>query len=126
MGDLEPDSTATQTVYVGLVQRAQGAGPVPDAIMHVYFAEQLGILADHADEMGEGFVGRVLDGLSRVDSAIDDARDAADEEANAFTDWLDEFTRPIRIGAWIVVGSIAAIAGVVLIDRVSDLRGDGT
>jgi hypothetical protein len=55
---LDPKSTATDDVYIGLVQTKKGAGPVPDVIMHLYFAKQLGILADHVDDMGKGFVAR--------------------------------------------------------------------
>ena len=71
LDELDDDSTATADVYVGLVQRKHQAGPVPDCIMHMYFAQQLGILQDHADDMGEGFVGRVMDGLGAVSEVVE-------------------------------------------------------
>ncbi len=34
LAKLEPDSIDTEDVYIGLVKRQDGAGTVPDAIMH--------------------------------------------------------------------------------------------
>ena len=117
--ELDPDSTETNPVYLGLVKRRQGAGPVPDAIMHMYFAQQLGILADHADDMGEGFMGRVMDALAQANKVVDDVSDAVDEaEAQAeqkVADLWDKVTRPWLWGAGIFLGSIVAIGGTVAI-----------
>jgi hypothetical protein len=116
--ELEPSSTATESVYVGLIQRRQGAGPVPDCIMHMYFAEQLGILAEHADEMGEGFIGRVLGGLERIDTLIDNANNIIEDIGDRVTEdaasaW-DQFTRGVKWAAAIFVGSIVVIAGTAV------------
>ncbi|PRP98538.1 hypothetical protein [Enhygromyxa salina] len=117
--ELEPDSTATNAVYLGLVKRRQGAGPVPDAIMHMYFAQQLGILADHADDMGKGFVGRVMDGLARANKVVDDASEAVEEAAadaeQKATNMWEKLTRPWLWAAGAFVGSLVAIGGTVLI-----------
>lgn len=124
LADLEPDSTATDSVYIGLVKRRDGAGPVPDAIMHMYFAQQLGILADHADEMGQGFVGRVMDGLARVDAVIDRAADAVEraeqDAANKLDSWWDRVTRPWKIAGGVLLGVVAVVGGVVLVDKLRD------
>ncbi|PRQ02051.1 hypothetical protein [Enhygromyxa salina] len=119
LSELDPESTATNAVYLGLVQRRRGAGPVPDAIMHMYFAQQLGILADHADDMGEGFMGRVMDGLARANKVADDAAEAveeaaADAEEKAANVW-ERITRPWLWAAGIFVGSVVAIGGTALI-----------
>jgi hypothetical protein len=115
--ELDPRSTATDRVYVGLVQRKQGAGPVPDCIMHMYFAQQLGILSDHADDMGEGFVGRVIDGLARVDQSIDEASekitDFQERSAEKAAELWDRVTRPFLWGAAIFLGSLVVIGGTV-------------
>jgi hypothetical protein len=119
LNDLEPESTATNSVYVGLVKRLQGAGPVPDAIMHMYFAQQLGILADHADDMGEGFMGRVMDGLAQVNRVVDDASEAVDEaKADAeqkAADLWEKLTRPWIWAAGLFLGSIVVIGGAAVI-----------
>lgn len=128
LNSLEPDSTDTESVYVGLVKRKQGAGPVPDAIMHMYFAEQLGILAEHSEDMGELFVGRVLRALTntgrKIHQAAEAARDSAAEAGDAVADGISDAATAIsdrltRIGLWIggiflgtvVVGGI--VFGVV-------------
>lgn len=123
---LEPNSTDTDAVYVGLVTRRQGAGPVPDCIMHLYFAEQLGILAEHADDMGEGFVGRVVEATARVDKSIDDAvdkvadkvEDIADKVRDKVSDtagglW-DTISLPLKIVGGVIVGSFVLITGAVV------------
>lgn len=118
---LEPDSTDTGSVYVGLVKRAQATGPVPDCIMHLYFANQLGILAEHSQDMGEGFVGRFMDALAAVDRKIDDAaaevdeakRDAKEGIAGA---WAG-VTRTAKIVIGVVLGSVVVLTGVVVVDR---------
>jgi hypothetical protein len=121
---LEPDSTDTGPVYVGLVQRRQGAGPVPDCIMHLYFADQLGILAEHAEDMGEGFVGRSMDAIARVDKALDDAAAAVDEataEAKAgFAGAWDGITRTAKIFGGVLLGSIVVITGAVVYSKVAN------
>jgi hypothetical protein len=116
--ELEPSSTATESVYVGLIQRRQGAGPVPDCIMHMYFAQQLGILADHADEMGAGFIGRVLKGIERIDKVIENASHILDNLQDRIADdaasaW-DQFTRGLKWAAGIFVGSVVVIAGTAV------------
>lgn len=124
LADLEPDSTATDSVYIGLVKRRDGAGPVPDAIMHLYFAQQLGILADHSREMSEGFIGRVMDGLSKVDAAIGRAGErierAGDDAEKKLDSWWARVTRPWKIAGGIVLGAVAVIGGVVIADKLSD------
>jgi hypothetical protein len=124
--DLDPSSTATDAVYVGLVQRRQGAGPVPDCIMHMNCAQQLGILADHADDMGQGFVGRFLETLERVDTKIDDTIDKAKQKIEDIEDrgaakadelW-DRFTRPIKWAAGIFLGSLVVVGTVATVSIV--------
>ena len=134
---LAPTSTETDEVYVGLVRRRKGAGPVPDAIMHMYFAQQLGILADHADDMGEGFIGRVMTGLAAADekyeAAKDAVEDAVDAQGEAIRDAVDGTTNSIRDGLrttwlWIagtVIGTIVlggAAAAVVVAAGKDDER----
>lgn len=119
---LEPNSTATSNVYVGLVKRRQGAGPVPDCIMHLYFADQLGILAEHSDQMSKGFVGRMMDGLARADQVIDDAaaeieqaqRDAKDQITNT----QERLIRAAKIAGGVVLGSLVIIVGAVVYGNV--------
>jgi hypothetical protein len=121
---LEPGSTDTDPVYVGLVKRRKGAGPVPDCIMHLYFADQLGILAEHAEDMGEGFVGRSIDAIARVDKLLDDAAAAVDEakaEAKAgFAGVWDGITRTAKIAGAVIVGSIVVITGAVVYSKVAN------
>ena len=128
LDELDDDSTATADVYVGLVQRKHQAGPVPDCIMHMYFAQQLGILQDHADDMGEGFVGRVMDGLGAVSEVVDEASDRIDEAKDeaakqagevAETVWK-KITRPILIVGGIVVGSAVAVLGTVAVVKLTE------
>jgi hypothetical protein len=124
--ELDPSSTATDAVYVGLVQRRQGAGPVPDCIMHMYFAQQLGILADHADDMGQGFVGRFLEILERVDTTIDETIDEASEKienihergAEKAGEIWDRFTRPFMWAAGILLGSLVVVGTVATVSIV--------
>src|SRR5690606_17355951 len=117
LDELEPTSTATGSVYLGLVTRRQGAGPVPDAIMHRYFAQQLGILSDHGQEMSEGFVGRVMDGLAKVDKLIDRGVDKIGEVEKDAADRLDsawdQFTRPWKIAAGVVLGTVVVFGGTL-------------
>ena len=124
LADLDPDSTATDEVYVGLVKRRQGAGPVADCIMHMYFAQQLGILADHADDMGEGFVGRVMETLEVTNEAIDEAGAAIDEKAEEASKQAEslwtKITRPIWIGTGAVVGSIFVVGASILVLSASE------
>lgn len=113
--DLEPSSTATDTVYVGLVQRRQGAGPVPDCIMHLYFAQQLGILTEHADDMGAGFIGRVSSGLERINKLIDNASDILEDRVSDESGKLwDQILQPIKWAAAIFVGSLVLVGGTVI------------
>lgn len=121
LADLERDSIATDSVYIGLVKRRSGAGPVPDAIMHMYFAQQLGILADHAEQMGKGFVGRVIDGLAKVDRAIKRAADTIEKGAeNKLDSWWDRVTRPWKIAGGVLLGTLAVVGGVLLVDKLRD------
>ena len=123
LDQLEPEDTDTMDVHVGLIRRRLGAGPVPDAIIHMYFAEQLGILAEHADDMGEGFVGRVMEGLAAVDTKIDDAADAIDDaqqEAKdrideTLADWSDSVRRGLIWAGGILAGTLALVGGTVAI-----------
>ena len=121
--ELEPDSTATDSVYVGLVKRRQGAGPVPDAIMHMYFAKQLGILSEHANDMSEGFMGRVIDGLVQAGDAVHEAaKNAADSKEateEKLASWWQKLTRPWLWAGGIFVGSLVAIGGTVAIIKAS-------
>lgn len=124
LNDLEPENTATSSVYLGLVKRRQGAGPVPDAIMHMYFAQQLGILADHADDMGEGFMGRVMDGLARASKVVDDASEAVDDAKTdaeqKVEDMWDKLTRPWIWVTGLFLGSVVVIGGTAVILKVAD------
>ena len=107
---LEPGSIDTDAVYVGLVQSREGTGPVPDAIMHMYFANQLGILADHADDMGTGFMGRTLGALDKLERAAIDASDVVSDQAEAAAmNW----SAPLRTIGWVIAGVLAAGAVVV-------------
>jgi hypothetical protein len=111
---LEPTSTATDDVVVGLVQTKPGAGPVPDAIMHMYFARQLGILDDHAQDMGKGFVGRTLNALQAVGESIGEVTDTV---SDAIGDRIEAketvLTESLRRAAWIIGGVVAG--GVVIV-----------
>jgi hypothetical protein len=126
LGDLPDSSTATDSVYIGLVKRRDGAGPVPDAIMHLYFAQQLGILADHAEEMGEGFIGRVMSGIAKADAAIDRAKETVDREKEEFMEdvasWWDQVTRPFKIVGAVLLGTVVVVGGVVVADKLIDRR----
>ncbi len=99
---LPPGSTDTDAIYIGLVKTRQGAGPVPDCIMHLYFREQLGVLADHVEDMSEGFVARVLD-------ALDDLAKMAREAAKALDDKADDLAQTLRRIKWILGGTIAVV-----------------
>lgn len=120
--ELSPDSTATQSVFVGLVKRRQGAGPVPDAIMHMYFAQQLGILADHSKEMSDGFTGRVVDALALAHTVTAEAiQDAAEETGEVVEGvinsvkgpWWRNIGKPWLIAAGVTAGGLA-LGGTVL------------
>ncbi|MFV8755742.1 hypothetical protein ACNOYE_34760 [Nannocystaceae bacterium ST9] len=104
---LRPESTDTATVYVGLVQQRQGAGPVPDAIMHLYFANQLDVLADHVETMSEGFVARVIAGLEAIRDTFIEIDDAAEKK-------VDDATKAINTWKWVIVGSLTAMATAVI------------
>lgn len=113
--NLEPSSTATDAVNVGLVQRRQGAGPVPDCIMHLYFAQQLGILVEHADDMGAGFIGRVTAALERINKLIDNASEILEDRVSDESGKLwDQILEPIKWAAAIFVGSLVLIGGTVI------------
>ncbi|EDM79625.1 hypothetical protein PPSIR1_21394 [Plesiocystis pacifica SIR-1] len=127
--ELEPEDTATETVYVGLVRRRESAGPVPDAIMHMYFAQQLGILSDHAEDMGEGFVGRFMDGLAQTGEAIDDAREDLDETKKMAEERFDQLFTELGEAAkrgllWggVILGAGLLIGGTIAIARVANRR----
>jgi hypothetical protein len=123
---LEPNSTDTDPVYVGLVKRQQGAVPVPDCIMHLYFTEQLGILGEHAEDMGKGFVGNVVEGVAwaedHADEVIDPVKDKVDEVADKVKrkvrDTTDGFwnsiSRPLKIAGGVIVGSIVLVTSAVV------------
>lgn len=115
--ELDPSSTATDSVNVGLVQRKQGAGPVPDCIMHMYFAEQLGILADHAEDMGQGFIGRTMGALKRIDDAVEKAEEFIsgldDRAADATENLADRFARGLRWAGGIFLASVVVIGGTI-------------
>lgn len=108
---LDPESTDTDDVYVGLIKRRPKAGPVPDAIMHLYFADQLGILSDHARSMGQGFIGRVMTGLDAAGSAVIDAAEAVEEHANQASDAAQSLWDQIRLFRWWILGGTAATIG---------------
>ena len=121
--EYEPLDTAPDEVYIGLIERAAGAGPVPDAIMHLYFADQLGILAEHADTLSEDFVGRVIDGLAAVDEKIDQGvEDFADAEREiqegfeeAVAEWADGIRHGLLVIGGVILGSVVLIGGTVAI-----------
>ena len=129
---LEPNSTDTDPVYIGLVKRRQGAGPVPDCIMHLYFADQLGILAEHADAMGKGFVGNVIEAVAwaegHADNVIDPVKDKAEEIADKVADKVrdaagglrESISRPLKIVGGVIVGSIVLVTGAVIYRAVTN------
>ena len=117
--DLPDDSQDTDEVYLGLIKRRDGAGPVPDAIMHLYFANQIGVLSEHAHEMGKGYVGRVMTALDKAGSASREATDLIGDKSGKGSAVLDQFFD--RLGmlitagvAVVVVGGVATTAGVIL------------
>lgn len=68
LAELEPTSTDTDIVYIGLIERREGAGHLPDALMAQYFAERLGIIAAHKVEVG-GFGERIRSRLEQLENA---------------------------------------------------------
>ncbi|EDM74998.1 hypothetical protein PPSIR1_19107 [Plesiocystis pacifica SIR-1] len=129
LDELEPDDTNTESVYVGLVRRRESAGPVPDAIMHMYFAQQLGILSDHAEDMGEGFVGRFMDGLAQTGEAIDDARDDFEETKKMAEERFDKLFAELSEAAkrgmlWggVILGTGLLIGGTIAVVRIANRR----
>ena len=118
LASLDPKSTSTDAVYFGLVQTREGAGPVPDAIMHMYFATQLGILDDHVDEMGSGFVGRTLTSLDKINQAVIEKGETIIERAEgASTSVTDTMRRVGWIVAGVLVTGVVAIVGVFVWTR---------
>ena len=112
---LPAKSLDTDSIYVGLVKTRQGAGPVPDAIMHLYFRNQIGVLSDHVDEMSEGFVAAVLDLLASLKRIADEAGEAIDRHA---ADAAAEARRWRRlIGGTLAVTATAVIGGLILAFR---------
>ena len=107
LDELPPESTNTATIYVGLVKQRQGAGPVPDAIMHLYFANQLDVLADHVQDMSKGFVARVLAGLEAT-------RDAAIVVEDQVTDTAEEAVQTVNTWKWGLGAGIAALVTIVV------------
>lgn len=130
LADLEPESTATDGAYLGLVKRRQGAGPVPDAIMHLYFAQQLGILADHVEDMSEGFIGRVLTALPVLQHFAEEAAEALEDKAEeigtkageAATDTWRTVARPWLIAGGVVGSLIAGVLGTVAVVKLSESK----
>ena len=128
-----PFDPAPDEVYVGLIKRRAGAGPVPDVIMHLYFAAQLGILEDHAETMSEGFVGRVLDGLAKVDKQIDNMKDELDDAQADIQEGFEEAAQAwgagIRRGLLMVggalLGAAVLIGGTVVIATRKGGKSDG-
>lgn len=118
LASLDPKSTSTDAVYVGLIQTREGAGPVPDAIMHMYFATQLGILDDHVDEMGTGFVGRTLTSLDKINHVVIQGAEAIiDRAEEATTSVADTMRRVGLIVAGVLVTGVVAIVGVFVLTR---------
>ncbi|NVB40334.1 hypothetical protein G6O69_21010 [Pseudenhygromyxa sp. WMMC2535] len=108
---LPDDSTDTDEVYLGLIKRRTAAGPVPDVIMHLYFLNQLGILEDHAEEMGTGFVGRSMSALEALDDTVDGAVEQVDDAVDAITEDTQQ-TRRRRL--WMFGGFTALTVGGVV------------
>jgi hypothetical protein len=106
LDSLPKDSLDTASVYVGLVQQRSGAGPVPDAIMHLYFANQIDVLAQHVVDMSEGFVADVIAGLEALRDAGIDASDAIRETADEATDTAKKLRWAIFAG----IGTAATVA----------------
>lgn len=104
---LPATSLETDPIYYGLVQTRQGAGPVPDAIMHLYFRSQIGVLNDHVRDMSEGFVALVLDGLAALAELARETREALEQKAA-------EAAAQARRWTWIVGGTIAAATTMVI------------
>lgn len=109
--DLEPTSLDTDEVYLGLIKRKAGAGPVPDAIMHLYFANQIGILADHAHDMGKGFVGRLMTAVDAASVKVVDAAEVIEESGEEAKESAGEFWEELREMRWWILGGIAATVG---------------
>jgi len=112
---LPRESTDTDSIYVGLVKTRAGAGPVPDAIMHLYFQNQVGVLADHVKEMSEGFVAHVLEGLEDLAAFARESREALEHEAEAAVAHAQRWS--VVVGGAIVAAAVAVIGGVVLAFR---------
>ena len=107
LAELPPESTDTQSVYIGLVQTRPGAGVVPDAIMHLYFRNQLGVFAEHERDMSQGFVARVLDGLA-------DLRDFAIEKQDEIRDAKKAAIEESQKWRWVIGAAIGAAVVTVL------------
>lgn len=105
--NLPATSIETDAIYYGLVQTRQGAGPVPDAIMHLYFRNQIGVLTEHVHAMSVGFVALVLDGLAALAELAREAREAIEQKAA-------EAAAQTRRWTWIVGGSIAVATTALL------------
>ncbi len=121
---LPDDSVDTDEVYLGLIKRRQGAGPVPDVIMHLYFIDQLGVLEDHADEMGEGFVGRVMTNLERAGEISEQADEMLKDQAKELS---EKAGAAIKRAFWIFTGAVVlTIGGIGTIAVVSRRRKDKT
>ncbi len=105
---LEDSSTDTDEIYLGLIKRRQKAGPVPDAIMHLYFANQIGVLSQHAHEMGQGFVGRVMTALDHADVIAEEAGELLEDVAE---DAKDAATSARRRTYGLVLGGLALGVG---------------
>ncbi len=107
LDSLPKDSLDTASVYVGLVQQRSGAGPVPDAIMHLYFANQLDVLADHVADMSEGFVADVIARLEAL-------RDAGIDASDAIRDKADEAAEAAKKLRWAIFAGVGAVATAVV------------
>ncbi|EDM79594.1 hypothetical protein PPSIR1_21239 [Plesiocystis pacifica SIR-1] len=111
---LDPSSTDTDEVYLGLVKRRPGLGPVPDAIMHLYFANQLGILGEHAHEMGKGFMGRVMARLDAAEDQADKAAKLVEESGREVREEGAEFWEQVQEMRWWLVGGTVATVGTAV------------
>ena len=113
LDELDPASTDTESIYVGLIQRRDGAGPVPDVIMHLHLFDQLKILQDHAQEMAEEWLSKLLDSLAALGEAIDETTDTIGEQVEESRESRK------RLGWWIFggltgAGLLAVVAAVIV------------
>ncbi len=108
---LPPDSTQTRNVLGGLLEYRIGAGPVPDGIMHLYFANQLDVLSTHGLEMSNGLMTALDERLVEIkDQAADTYEKVKDKVIETRDDAFDTANR----FKWGIVGGIVGFAVLIV------------